>query len=511
MSIKNIVIFLLVVLFLGSLSLSLFVSSGFWVLTGLLFIFFAIAIWNAIQPRHSILRNFPLLGEIRYLFEHIRPEMRQYFGESDMNGAPFNRRQRNLIYERAKGVDDTVAFGMQENPHADGHEWVAHSMFPVSVNTEDLRVEIGNEQCSKKYSLSIFNVSAMSYGALSKNAIMALNKGAALGNFAHNTGEGGISSYHQSGGDLIWQIGTAYFGCRDANGHFDEVQFKEQANLDEVKMIEIKLSQGAKPGHGGMLPAVKNTEEIAAIRHIAPHKNVKSPGRHTAFEGSLGLVHFIQKLRELSGGKPIGFKICIGDKAEFEQLCLDMEMMHIFPDFITVDGAEGGTGAAPVEFTDNVGMPLEEALAFVNQTLIKHDLKKHIKIIASGKIISAFDILKNISLGASACNSARGMMIALGCIQALRCNAGTCPVGVATQNPHLYKGLVVEDKQQRIASYHENTLKSVKELMEAGGFLTLEDVNPNKFFKVNNGLTYSLAEYFSFFSLHKSTESTITQ
>lgn len=422
--------------------------------------------------------------------------MRQYFGESDTDGDPFNRRQRDLIYERAKGVDDTVAFGMEQNPHEEGHEWVVHSMFPVIMKEEDLRVDFGNEQCTQKYSMSIFNISAMSYGALSKNAIMALNQGAALGNFAHNTGEGGISDYHLRGGDLVWQIGTGYFGCRDKQGYFDELQFADQARKEEVKMIEIKLSQGAKPRHGGMLPAIKNTEEIAAIRHLVPHKNIKSPGRHSAFEGSLGLVHFIKRLRILSAGKPVGFKICIGDKKEFEQLCIDMTMMQIYPDFITVDGAEGGTGAAPVEFTDNVGMPLEESIAFVNNMLRKYSLKKHIRIIASGKIISAFDILKSLALGADVCNSARGMMIALGCIQALRCNAGSCPVGVATQNPHLYKGLVVEDKQDRIASYHNKTVKSVKELMEACGFASLHDVQPNKFFKQDLGKNKSLYELY---------------
>lgn len=442
-----------------------------------------IAIMNVTQRRHAILRNYPLLGYLRYLLESIRPEMRQYFFESDLDGAPFNRRQRSIVYQRSKNEKQTVAFGMQTDSGKPGAEWLAHSMYPVKLEEDDLKVWIGSKQCRQPYHASIYNIGAMSYGALSKTAIQSLNKGAQLGGFAHNTGEGGISDYHLSGGDLIWQIGTGYFGCRDDKGFFDDALFQQNAQRPAVKMIELKISQGAKPGHGGILPGSKNTAEIAAIRNVKQGTTVYSPPAHSSFSNATGMLDFLQKMRYLSGGKPVGFKICIGDKDEFIDICKAMLKTKIVPDFISVDGSEGGTGAAPLEFTDNLGMPLNEALPFVSQTLQELGLKKSIRVLASGKIITGFDILKALSLGADACYSARGMMFSLGCIQALQCDSGKCPVGIATQNPQLYKGLDVTDKKVRVANFHANTMKATLELMEACGFKKPGDVSPSRFFK----------------------------
>lgn len=442
-----------------------------------------IAIVDSQQKQHAIIRNFPVVGHLRYFLEWIRPEMRQYFFESDLDGKPFNRRQRSIVYQRAKNEKQTVAFGMQADPSAPGYEWVAHSIYPTDIKEKYLRVWIGNYQCLQPYHSSVFNIGAMSYGSLSKTAIVSLNEGAMIGNFAHNTGEGGISEYHLKGGDVIWQIGTGYFGCRDDKGRFSSMAFKKNALRPQVKMIELKLSQGAKPGHGGILPALKNTPEIAAIRMVVPGTAIYSPTRHTEFDTPQGLIQFLQSLRELSEGKPVGFKLCIGDKQEFIDICRTIISTGIIPDFITIDGAEGGTGAAPLEFTDNVGMPLYDALAFAKQTLDAFNLTGHIKLIAAGKIITGFDILKAISLGASACYSSRGMMMALGCIQALICDTGKCPVGVATQNPALYKGLHPADKRVRVANFHAKTIGATKEIMEACGFKDIENIPPSKLFR----------------------------
>jgi len=448
------------------------------------------SLWFALkdvsQTRHAIMRNYPLVGRLRYLFESIRPEIRQYFFESDLDGKPFNRRQRSIVYQRAKNERQTVAFGMQANPMMPGYEWVAHSIYPVTLHEKDLRVWIGNLQCMQPYHASIYNIGAMSYGALSKTAITSLNEGAKMGGFAHNTGEGGISDYHLRGGDLIWQIGTGYFGCRGENGRFHALAFRKNALRPEVKMIELKLSQGAKPGHGGILPAAKNTPEIAAIRHVVPGTTVHSPTGHTEFDSAEGMIRFLHRLRDLSEGKPVGFKICIGDKQEFIDICHAISSTGIIPDFISVDGAEGGTGAAPLEFTDHLGMPLYDALAFVQQTLRFYNLNEHIKVIAAGKIITGFDMMKALSLGASACYSARGMMMALGCIQALICDSGRCPVGVATQDPALYKGLDPADKRVRVANFHANTIAATREIMEACGFTDVENIHPSKFFRRMN-------------------------
>lgn len=464
-------------------ALGLFINSSWYWTMIITFPILLLALRDALQTRHAIIRNFPVVGHLRYLFESIRPEMRQYFFESDLDGKPFNRRQRSIVYQRSKNEKQTVAFGMQADPTRPGYEWTSHSIYPVQLEEKDLRVWIGNHQCLQPYHASIYNIGAMSYGALSKTAIEALNEGAQLGGFAHNTGEGGISSYHLKGGDLVWQIGTGYFGCRNEKGRFDPTAFRKNALRPQVKMIELKLSQGAKPGHGGILPASKNTPEIAAIRLVAPGTTVHSPTSHSEFKNAIEMMTFLQYLRELSEGKPVGFKICIGDKQEFTDICNAIINTGIIPDFISIDGAEGGTGAAPLEFTDHLGMPLYEALAFVKQSLEDANLSGHIKILAAGKIITGFDILKVLSLGASACYSARGMMMSLGCIQALICDSGRCPVGVATQNPALYKGLDPADKKVRVASFHSKTITATREIMEACGFKSVEGIDPSRFFR----------------------------
>lgn len=442
-----------------------------------------VAVIDSIQKKHSIRRNFPIAGRMRYLFESIRPELRQYFFESDLDGKPFSRRQRSIVYQRSKDEPQTVAFGMQDDPQRVGYEWIAHSNYPKQFSKANLRVLVGGKVCTQPYSASILNIGAMSYGALSKAAIEALNLGAKEAGFAHNTGEGGISPYHEKGGDLIWQVGTGYFGCRDASGHFSLEKYKRNARKTAVKMVEVKLSQGAKPGHGGLLPAAKNTEEIASIRGIEPHKAVHSPVAHSAFTDAVSMLRFIALLREASGGKPVGFKLCLGRKEEFDDICRAMLSEQIFPDFITVDGAEGGTGAAPIEFMDNSGTPLYDALAYIHRTLKEYGLRNELKLFASGKIITAFDMARAMTLGADAFYSARGMMFALGCIQALKCDSGKCPVGIATQERMLYKGLDVQDKYLRVARFHTNTLSAFCDLMGSCGFEKTEDISPKYIYK----------------------------
>ena len=443
-----------------------------------------VGIFNTIQKKHAILRNFPVLGYFRYLFEMIAPEIQQYFIERSTDGKPFSRNQRSLVYQRAKNIDSSTPFGTQLNLNDRNYEGIKHSIFPTKVNEELPRVLVGGKDCKQPYLASLLNVSAMSFGSLSENAVRALNIGAKKGNFYQNTGEGGLTDYHiEGGGDITWQIGTGYFGCRDLQGNFNPEKFSEKANLPNVKMIEIKLSQGAKPGHGGVLPAAKNTEQIARIRGVEPHTMILSPPSHSAFSDAKGLVHFIKQLRELSNGKPIGFKLCIGNTAEFEAICNEMIAEDCYPDFITVDGAEGGTGAAPLEFSDGVGMPFAPALIFVNKTLVSLNIRDKIRVIGSGKIISGFSILHAIALGADMCNSARGFMFSLGCIQALRCHNNECPTGVATQNKMLMKGLVVTDKSDRVYHFHKNTLHAANELLAAAGKNSYADVDINIFMR----------------------------
>ncbi len=431
------------------------------------------------QKKQTIRRNFPVLGHFRYLFEAIRPEINQYFIESNDDGKPFSREQRSIVYQRSKKVLDTLPFGTQKDVNAVGYEWLTHSLMPTHVDPKILRVTVGGPQCKYPYSASILNVSAMSYGSLSKNAILALNGGAKMGGFAHNTGEGGLSPYHlQPGGDIFWQIGTGYFSCRTPEGNFSEEKFVERANLPNVKMIEIKLSQGAKPSHGGILPAAKVSKEISEIRGVPMHKDVNSPPAHSAFSTPVGLLQFVARLRELSGGKPIGFKLCVGKKREFIAICKAMVKTGILPDFITVDGGEGGTGAAPLEFSNHVGYPLRDAINIVHNSLVGFGLRQQIRIISSGRVVTGFDMISRFAMGADMCNSARAMMMALGCIQALRCNSNHCPTGVATQNPELVKGLDISDKKIRVANFHSETVRSTAELLGAIGLERASDVRP---------------------------------
>lgn len=482
LSVRTLVWSVILLLLTINIVLIVFRAWSYWTLIVPVFLL-ELILYDTIQNKHTLRKNYPFLARFRYMFESVRPEFRQYFFEGETDGKPFNRRQRSIVYQRAKNEKETVAFGMQDEPTRVGYEWAAHSIYPKKANPETFRTLVGGKDCKQPYSLSLYNISAMSYGALSKTAVTSLNRGAKLGNFAHNTGEGGISEFHRQGGDLIWQIGTGYFGCRDANGGFNDALFAERANYPEVKMIELKLSQGAKPGHGGLLPAQKNTPEIAAIRNIKPYTDVHSPSAHSAFSNAMELIYFVQKLRDLSGGKPVGFKLCIGRKDEFEEIVDAMLETGIKPDFITLDGAEGGTGAAPMEFIDYIGMPVADALVFVTSLLKKHGLRDEIKILASGKIITSFDIAKAMAFGADACYSARGMMFALGCIQALQCDSGKCPVGIATQDKSLYKGLDVTDKSVRVANFHRNTMKAVAEFIGACGFENPHDVTPDVLFR----------------------------
>lgn len=478
MSVRQIFITSSIVLVLAILLLSL-ISPYFLLLFIIIAPLIAVGVRDITQKRQTIRRNFPIIGNFRYMLEKVRPEIMQYFVETDTEGKPINRLFRSVIYQRAKKETSTSPFGTQWDVYRSGYEWIDHSIY--AANPHDLeqeqRVLVGGADCLKPYSASRLNISAMSYGSLSKNAVLAMNAGAMLGNFAQNTGEGGLSPYHlQPGGDLIWQIGTGYFGCRTENGEFDPELFQKKATLDNVKMIEIKLSQGAKPGHGGILPAIKNTEEIAAIRHVKPHTTVNSPPAHTAFIDAEGLMHFIKKLRDLSGGKPVGFKVCIGKKSEFMDICKAMITTGIKPDFIAIDGGEGGTGAAPIEFADSIGMPLRDGLSFAVDCLNGFDLKKDIKVIAAGKVFNGFHIARLIAIGADMVSVARAMMLATGCIQALQCHLNTCPTGVATQDEGLMKGLVVSDKAQRVANYHEATIKSFIELLSASGVVSAGDL-----------------------------------
>jgi len=439
----------------------------------------SLGVYDLLQTKHSIRRLYPVLGHFRYLLESVRPEIQQYFVESNVDGTPISREFRSLIYQRAKGDRDTRPFGTIFDVNRPGYEWLNHSLQPKHLNDNDPRVKIGGPDCTKPYMASPLNISAMSYGALSKNAIMSLNKGAKLGGFSHNTGEGSISPYHlKHGGDIVWQIGTGYFGCRDDDGNFDPTSFSKNASKEVVKMIEIKLSQGAKPGHGGILPAAKLTEEIAKIRHVPMGADVVSPPSHSAFSNPKELLGFIAQLRELSGGKPVGFKLCIGRKDEFLAICKAMLDTGITPDFITVDGGEGGTGAAPTEMTNSVGTPIKDALIFVNSALLGFGVRNKIRIIASGKMFSAFHVLRALALGADTVNSARGFMLSLGCIQARTCNTDHCPTGIATQNPSRNKAIVVTDKAQRVANFHKETITNLVELIGAAGLDNLEQLEP---------------------------------
>ena len=441
----------------------------------------ALGTYDLFQRRHSVLRNYPVTGHFRWLFEAIRPQIRQYLIEGDNEEAPFSRSQRSLVYARAKSEGSERAFGTQLDVYESGYEFIAHSTRPAAhADPRTFRTMIGGGQCDQPYSSSIFNISAMSFGSLSANAIRALNKGARIGGFAHDTGEGSISRHHQEhGGDLIWEIGSGYFGCRTADGDFDPEEFARKANAEQVQMIELKLSQGAKPGHGGILPGAKVTAEIAATRGVPEGQDCNSPARHRAFSTPIEMMHFIAHLRKLSGGKPVGFKLCIGHPWEFMATVKAMRETGITPDFIVIDGAEGGTGASPLEFMNHIGVPVREGLLFAHNTLVGAGLRKAIRVGAAGKVVSAFDIASLMALGADWTNSGRGFMFAIGCVQSLVCNTNRCPTGVATQDPLRQRALVVEDKAHRVANFHRNTMLALSEMIAAAGLEHPSQIKPH--------------------------------
>ncbi|MDD0812439.1 FMN-binding glutamate synthase family protein [Curvibacter sp. RS43] len=462
------------------LMLSLFTWVGFGQGGGLALVLAALVVlglYDLRQTQHSVLRNYPVIGHLRFLLEYIRPEIRQYFIESDSEAAPFSRAQRSLVYQRAKSEPDNRPFGTLLDVGQHGYEWINHSVAPTTLASHDFRITIGPDT-AQPYSASVFNISAMSFGALSANAILALNQGARLGGFAHDTGEGSISQHHRvHGGDLIWEIGSGYFGCRNPDGSFNAERFSENARDPQVKMIELKMSQGAKPGHGGVLPGPKVTPEIAAARGVPVGESCVSPAAHSAFSTPVEMMQFLARLRELSGGKPTGFKLCIGHPWEWFAMVKAMQVTGITPDFIVVDGAEGGTGAAPVEFSDHVGTPLQEGLLLVHNTLKGVNLRDRIHLGCAGKVVTAFDVARLMALGADWCNSARGFMMALGCLQAQTCHSGNCPTGVATQDPIRQQALVVPDKATRVKNFHNSTLHALQELVQAAGLQHPRDIS----------------------------------
>ena len=425
---------------------------------------------DLLQSRHSILRSYPIAAHIRFLLEDIRPEIRQYFLESDTDGVPFNRASRSIVYQRGKGQLDKRPFGTQLDVYAPAFEFLHHSIVPAEPAEEPFRIDIGGPDCRKPYSASIYNISAMSFGALSANAIRALNKGARLGNFAHDTGEGGFSRYHREhGGDIVWEIGSGYFGCRNLDGTFCAERFAEQAAEAQVKMVEVKLSQGAKPGHGGVLPGAKVSAEIAASRGVPIGVDCVSPARHSAFSTPIAMMQFIARLRDLCGGKPTGIKLCIGHPWEFLAICKAMRETEIYPDFIVIDGSEGGTGAAPLEFCDHIGMPMRDGLMFAHNALVGLAIRDRIRLGAAGKITTAFELARALAIGADWCNAARGFMFAIGCIQSQSCHTDRCPTGIATQDPIRQRALVVEDKAERVARFHRSTIQALAEFIAAAG------------------------------------------
>ncbi len=456
--------------------------TGFWgralaILPGILVL---VGVHDMLQTRHSVLRNYPVIGHVRWLVEMIRPEIRQYLLEDDNEATPFSRAQRSLVYRRAKGVSSDHPFGTLLDVYARDYEYIQHSTRPVDPpDPKTFRITIGNDQCAQPYSASIFNISAMSFGSLSANAIRALNRGAAMGDFYHDTGEGSISPYHrEGGGDIVWEVASGYFGCRSSSGRFDPDKFAAQAVDPQVRMIEIKLSQGAKPGHGGILPAEKVTPEIAETRGVPLGQDCISPPRHSAFSTPLEMMGFIAELRRLSGGKPVGFKLCLGHPWEFMAIVKAMIASGVVPDFIVVDGGEGGTGAAPVEFSDHIGTPMREGLLFVHNTMVGAGLRDRVKIGVAGRIVSAFDIATALAMGADWTNAARGYMFALGCIQSLSCHTNKCPTGVATQDPGRQRALVVPDKAERVHKFHDRTVAVLADMLAAAGLTHPDDLRP---------------------------------
>lgn len=484
---RGVVMPTLAVLTLGSVVLGALLAPGFYIVGAIFLPAFLLGIYDLIQPHHSISRNYPVLGRFRFLLEGVGPEVHQYFVETNTSGRPFNRDQRSLMYRRAKDIEGLKAFGTELDVYETGYGYMSQSILPTAVPKDpgkSVRLDVGGPDCKQPYSASVFNVSAMSFGALSANAVLAINTGAKMGGFAHNTGEGGVSRYHKEpGGDIIWQVGTGYFGCRNDDGSFNLDMFAEQASLPQIKMIELKLSQGAKPGHGGILPGAKVTREIAEARKVPVGEDCFSPPGHTAFSAPIGLLEMLSSMRERSGGKPVGFKICIGDPGEFFAICKAMVETGITPDFITIDGAEGGTGAAPLEFSNYLGAPLREGLLIANNALVGLGLRDKIRIAAGGKLISSYAFAVAMALGADWCNSARGFMFSLGCIQAQSCHTNHCPVGVATQDARLQRAIVVEEKGPRVYNFHRNTVHGVAEMTAACGLDHPNEFGPERVFE----------------------------
>ncbi|RDC61149.1 Glutamate synthase (ferredoxin) [Alteripontixanthobacter maritimus] len=470
------------------------------VLTGLLAAALLIALWDFVQDDHALRRNYPLLARVRWMMEDLRPFVRAYFIEGDLEGRPFSHQARALVYARAKGELDSHPMGTELDVYSDEYEWLSHSVVPNDGAQDTWRVPVGEGQCAKPYSSSLLNISAMSFGSLSAKAIEALNYGAREGDFAHNTGEGSISKYHRAhNGDLIWEIGSGYFGCRTDDGGFDAAEFADNAAPDQVKMIEVKLSQGAKPGHGGVLPGSKVTEEIAEARGIPVGEDCNSPAAHRTFSTPIEMLEWLQQLRELSGGKPVGIKLCVGQPHEVLAIGKAMLETGLHPDFITVDGAEGGTGAAPLELSNSVGMPLREGTIWVRNMLVGTGMKDRVKLATSGKIHSGAQMAKSFAMGADWCNAARPFMFALGCVQSMQCHRGDCPTGVATQEEWRQKGLVVEDKGPRVARFQKQTLHSLREIVVAMGLESPWKIEPRDMReRVNGARSDALDRIYSF-------------
>jgi glutamate synthase domain-containing protein 2 len=488
-----------VLLFLGAVTTlaAAIGGPGWWVLLAVIVLLLAVGIHDVLQRKHSILRNYPVLGHMRFLMEEIRPELQQYFIERNFDGRPFDRNTRTAIYERAKGSKEEQPFGTERDLYAVGYEYLLHSTRPVDVMPDVPRVRIGGPACTKPYDMALLNVSAMSFGSLSANAIEALNRGAAAGGFAHDTGEGAISPYHRNGGDLVWELGSGYFGARTHDGGFDEGEFADKAADDQVKMVSLKLSQGAKPGIGGVLPGAKVTKEIAETRDIPQGVKCLSPSYHQVFSTPRELVTFIARFRELAGGKPAGFKLCLGSRTDFLAICKAMVEEQVTPDFIIVDGAEGGTGAAPLEYEDHMGMPLTEGLMTVHNALVGVGLRDRVRIGASAKVSSGIDIVKRVIQGADYTNAARAMMMAVGCIQAQTCHTNTCPVGVATQDPKRMRALVVSDKAARVTSYQHEVVFQAMQVIASMGLTSFDQLRPHMLRRrIDHGTISSYADLF---------------
>jgi glutamate synthase domain-containing protein 2 len=491
---------IVLVLTVAFLVLGIAASPHYWWPLVLLLPIAAVGVWDVSQRTHTIMRLYPLSAHMRWFFEWLRPYMREYLLDSDHEGKPFSHAQRRLIYRRSKNIEGVKAFGSDVDVYEPGFEWINHSIQAVEEKPKDHRVMVGGDDCSQPYSASVLNISAMSFGSLSGRAIEALNMGAKAGGFYHDTGEGAISRHHLAhGGDLVWEIGTGYFGCRTKEGRFDPHAFADKAAIEQVRMIEIKLSQGAKPGKGGILPGSKVSKVIAETRGVPIGKDVISPARHSAFSTPTEMMHWLAELRSMSNGKPVGFKLCIGHRWEFLALTKAMLATGIYPDFIVIDGAEGGTGAAPAELSNHVGTPLREGLIFAVNALVGTNMRSKIRIAAAGKIFDGHTLAASLSLGADWCNSARAFMFALGCVQTKKCDTDRCPTGVATQNALREAGLVVEDKGPRVHHFHHNTVVALSQYVAAAGLASPADLRPHHLrVRVNENEVHSADRVYDF-------------